>query len=79
VDEYYETLIPRKSAMTKEDLVQHIRTIGETIINDAEQIASNIEGMTRIEIEANITTDLTSNVSYRLQRVVLPKKGKPND
>jgi len=79
VDEYYETLIPRKSAMTQEDLVQHIRTIGETIINDAEQIASNIEGMTRIEIEANITTDLTSNVSYHLQRVVPQKKGKPND
>lgn len=74
-DKVVKTDVPRKAGgMNKEQLKEHIRGIGQAIIDDAERIASFIEdGLYSIEVKARIEPASLTTVQYRLHRSADPR------
>lgn len=67
--------VARPISLTRDDLIAHIKNVGQAIINDAEQIAldpQNIQGVSiiaSIEPLSSITT-----VDYSITRIADPRR-----
>lgn len=79
VDETYTTKIPRGHLGTSKDLAEHIREIGRIIMEEAELLSANMKNIYRIEINACVSTEMTSNITYDIKRCIISEKGKLDD
>ena len=69
-----EKTIDRHRTFTKEELVEHIKTVGQTIIQDAETIALDPKVAYSIEIVAKIeATKEITDLTYILKRHADPR------
>ena len=69
-DEEYERRLERSQTLTTEQYREHLKAIGEAIIEDASKIEINADNIFYIEVEATIApqTSMTSIV-YRIKRM----------
>ncbi|MBR3000384.1 MAG: hypothetical protein IKF39_05230 [Oscillospiraceae bacterium] len=72
--EHFEKEIERKLWLSKEDLVEHLKCIGQTIIDDAEAIGAKPQRTCYIAISAAINpeTEMTK-IDYRIERLADPR------
>ena len=76
-----QTIVSKgNKAMTTQRLVEHIKAVGQAIIDDADKIAFDAHDLISIGISAEIEpyTQVTT-VGYRLRRRADPRIGKDND
>lgn len=67
-------------AMTTQQLVEHIKAVGQAIIDDADKIAFDAHDLFSIEIFADIAAgERVTTVNYCLERLADPRIGKDND
>lgn len=60
--------------ITRDDLIAHIKAIGQKIIDDAEEIAPNPNGTSFMEIRAIIApTTAVTQVEYKIKRYADPR------
>lgn len=61
-------------------LVEHIKAVGQAIIDDADKIAFDACDLTSIAIRATIEPcESFTTVTYRLERIADPRVGKDRD
>ena len=69
-----EGAVERKRLLTKEDLIEHIKEIGQTILFDAENIAIDPQNVRSFHIEATIAPgEKATNVTYTVNRFADPR------
>ena len=75
-----QTKVYKKEPMTTQMLVEHIKAVGQAIIDDADKIAFDAHDLISINISAEIEacTQVTT-VNYQLERLADPRIGKDND
>lgn len=62
-------------AMTTQQLVDHVKAIGQAIIDDAEKIAFDADDLSLIGISAIIAPhESVTTVKYQLNRIADPRK-----
>lgn len=67
-------------AMTTQQLVEHIKAVGQAIIDDADKIAFDAHDLFSICISAEIAAcSQVTTVKYQLERLADPRIGKDND
>lgn len=67
-------------AMTTQQLVEHIKAVGQAIIDDADKIAFDANDLFSICISAEIEPcSQVTTVNYHLERLADPRIGKDND
>ena len=60
--------------VNREDLIEHIKKIGQAIIDDAERIAPETKVTKEIEISAKIRpNDLVTTIHYDIERIADPR------
>ena len=79
-----QTKVPKETkankAMTTQQLVEHIKAVGQAIIDDADKIAFDANDLAAIVIYAEIAAGKqVTTVDYCLQRLADPRIGKDND
>ena len=64
-------------AMTTQQLVEHIKAVGQAIIDDADKIAFDAHDLASIVIRAVIApSEEVTTVTYRLERLADPRIGR---
>lgn len=66
-------------AMTTQQLVEHVKAVGQAIIDDADKIAFDAHDLFSICISAEIAASQVTTVNYQLERLAAPRVGKDND
>lgn len=66
--------IERKERLSKTDLIAHLKCIGQTIIDDAEEIGANPTRTSYIAISSIINPgEEVTKVEYRIERIADPR------
>lgn len=72
--EHFEKKIERKLRFSKEDLIAHLKCIGQTIIDDAEAIGAKPQRTCYIAISAVINpAEEVTKIDYRFVRYADPR------
>lgn len=72
--EHFEKDIERKSRLNKEDLIAHLKCIGQTIIDDAEAIGAKPQRTCYIAISAVINpAEEVTTIDCRIERIADPR------
>ena len=72
--------IERPVGMDTADLVQHLKAIGNAIIDDAEHIAIDTNRLCMVRVEAEIAPcQRTTMVTYTLERTADPRFQKQSE
>lgn len=75
-----QTKVYKKEPMTAKMLVEHIKAVGQAIIDDADKIAFDAHDLISIGISAEIEACAQfTKVNYQLERLADPRIGKDND
>lgn len=76
--EHFKKEIERKSRLNKEDLISHLKCIGQTIIDDAEAIGAKPQRTCYIAISAVINpAEEVTKIDYRIERYADPRIERP--
>ena len=76
----FQTKVQRANTLTTQMLVEHVKTVGQAIIDDADKIAFDACDLASIVIRAVIAPgEEVTTVTYRLERYADPRIGKDND
>lgn len=75
-----QTKVPKEFPVTTQRLVEHVKAVGQAIIDDADKIAFDACDLSSIVIRAIIEPcEGVTTVTYRLERLADPRIGKDND
>lgn len=70
----YKTVVHRSESLTTEQIVEHIKEVGQAIIDDSETVALNASNVRSILIEAEIAPLVQgTTVTYTIQRFADPR------
>ena len=66
--------VKRNAALSRDDLIAHLKAVGQRIIDDAEQLNIDPKHTCSIEIKATIEPlDSVTHVEYYINRVADPR------
>ena len=66
--------VKRNAALSRDDLIAHLKAVGKRIIDDAEQIGIDPKHTCSIEIKAMIEPlDSVTHVEYYIDRIADPR------
>ena len=69
------TKVSRDESLNTQKLVEHVKAVGQAIIDDADKIAFDADDLLSIEIEADVAPfNQATVVEYRLRRIADPRK-----
>lgn len=72
-----QTKVQNEAPMTTQILVDHVKAVGQAIIDDADKIAFDACDLTSLVIRAVIEPgEGATTVTYRLERLADPRIGK---
>ena len=73
--EIKHTKMNRDRILSTQELVEHVKAIGQAIIDDAEKLAFDADDLSSIGINAVIAPwESCTTVTYRLSRIADPRK-----
>ena len=66
--------VKRNAALSRDDLIAHLKAVGQRIIDDAEQLIIDPKHTCSIEIKATIEPlDSVTHVEYYINRIADPR------